>query len=68
LNTQTPSASYARLSTRDIAAEAGVNHALVHYYYGTKDQLVIASLEEANRSLVARQERMYHAPGGSAEK
>lgn len=59
---------YARLSTRDIAAEAQVNHAMVHYYFGTKDKLVIAALDEANQSLVARQERMYRAPGGFAEK
>jgi AcrR family transcriptional regulator len=59
---------YARLSTRDIAAEAHVNHAMVHYYFGTKDKLVIAALDEANRALVARQERMYHMPGGFAEK
>ncbi len=59
---------YAGLSTREIAAEAGVNHALVHYYFGTKDRLVIAALDEANRALIARQERMYAAPGGFAEK
>ncbi len=59
---------YFRLSTRDIAAEAGVNHALVHYYFGTKDQLVVAALDQANRALVVRQERMYSAPGGFAEK
>jgi AcrR family transcriptional regulator len=59
---------YAGLSTREIAAEAGVNHALVHYYFGTKDRLVIAALDEANSGLIARQERMYAAPGGFAEK
>lgn len=59
---------YARLSTRDIAAEAGVNHALVHYYFGAKDRLVVAALDEANRSLITRQERMYGSPGGFAEK
>ncbi len=59
---------YARLSMRDVAAEVGVNHAMVHYYFGTKDQLVIAALDEANRALIARQERMYAAPGGFAAK
>lgn len=59
---------YARLSTRQIAAEAGVNHALIHYYFGTKDQLVLAVLDEANRGLLARQSGMYDAPGGFAEK
>lgn len=59
---------YIRLSTREIAAEAEVNHALVHYYFGTKDQLVIIALDEANRALIERQERMYAAPGGFAAK
>lgn len=59
---------YARLSMRDVAAEVGVNHAMVHYYFGTKDQLVIAALDEANRALIARQERMYAASGGFAAK
>ena len=59
---------YARLSTRQIAAEAGVNHALIHYYFGTKDRLVLAVLDDANRQLLARQSDMYDAPGGFAEK
>lgn len=59
---------YAKLSTREIAREAGVNHALIHYYFGTKDKLVMAALDEANRRLTARQRKMYAAPGGYAEK
>jgi AcrR family transcriptional regulator len=59
---------YARLSTRTIAAEAGVNHALIHYYFGTKDRLVMAALDEANRHLLDRQGRMYRGPGGFADK
>ncbi|GAC1518673.1 MAG: hypothetical protein NVS2B16_24240 [Chloroflexota bacterium] len=59
---------YAGLSTREIAAEAGVNHALIHYYFGTKDRLVIAALDDANNQLLERQTRMYESPGGFAEK
>jgi AcrR family transcriptional regulator len=59
---------YARLNTRDIATEAGVNHALIHYYFGTKEKLVIAVLDDANRRLIARQNEMYGSPGGFAEK
>ena len=59
---------YAKLSTRTIAAEARANHALIHYYYGTKDKLVMAALDEANRRLLDRQQRLYQSPGGFADK
>jgi AcrR family transcriptional regulator len=59
---------YAALSMREIAKDAGVNHALIHYHFRTKDQLVVAVLDEANRQLLERQQRMYRGPGGFAEK
>ena len=59
---------YAALSTREIAKDAGLNHALINYHFGTKDQLVIEVLDEANRQLLARQQRMYAQAGGFAEK
>jgi AcrR family transcriptional regulator len=59
---------YAALSTREIARDAGVNHALINYHYRSKDQLVIAVLDEANRQLLERQHRLYRSPGGFAEK
>ena len=36
---------FARTSVRAIAAEAGVDPALVHHYFGTKDELFVAALE-----------------------
>ena len=45
-----------------------MNHALINYHFRTKDQLVIAVLDEANRQLLARQQQMYRGPGGFAEK
>lgn len=59
---------YAALSTREIAKDAGVNHALINYHFGSKDRLVIEVLDEANRQLLERQQRMYAQPGGFAEK
>jgi AcrR family transcriptional regulator len=59
---------YSALSVREIGKEAGVNHALVNYYFGTKDRLVIEVLDAANRRLLDRQQRMYDSEGGFAEK
>ena len=65
---QLASKGYAALSMREIAKDAGVNHALINYYFRTKDQLVIAVLDEANRQLLQRQEGMYEGQGGFADK
>lgn len=59
---------YASLSVRDIARDAGVNHALISYYFGGKDRLVIAVLDDANRRLLQRQQHLYGEPVGFAEK
>jgi AcrR family transcriptional regulator len=59
---------YAALSMREIAKVAGVNHALINYHFRSKDELVIAVLDAANRELLARQQRLYAAPGDFAAK
>ncbi|MGZ6029638.1 MAG: TetR/AcrR family transcriptional regulator [Myxococcaceae bacterium] len=59
---------YAALSMREIAKDAGVNHALINYHFRTKDQLVMDVLDESNRQLLQRQQQMYRGPGGFAEK
>lgn len=65
---QLTTVGYAALSIREIAKDAGVNHALINYHFRSKDQLVIAVLDEANRQLLERQQRMYSAPATFAEK
>ncbi len=59
---------YSALSTREIAKDAGVNHALISYHFHGKDPLVIAVLDEANRQLLQRQQAMYAQPGDFAHK
>ncbi|MCC2675501.1 MAG: hypothetical protein K0R58_2448 [Ramlibacter sp.] len=59
---------YAAMSVREIGKDAGVNHALINYHFKSKDELVIAVLDEANRRLLTRQRRLYESPGRYAEK
>ena len=61
-------AGYAGLNVRDIAKDAGVNHALIGYHFQGKQQLVLAVLDEANRQLLERQERMYGQPASVGDK
>jgi AcrR family transcriptional regulator len=65
------------VSVRQIAAAAGVNHALVHRYFGTKDEMVAAILlaegeamsalgrpdADAGTSLAALRQVLLHALG-----
>lgn len=41
------------MTVRDVAARAGVNHALIHRHYGTKDALIRAVVTEESRRLGA---------------
>jgi AcrR family transcriptional regulator len=49
----------AALSTRSVGAEAGVNLSLIHYYFGSRDGLLLAILEQIDADLLARQRAMY---------
>ena len=51
---------YAQLSTRSIAETAGVPLSQIHYHFGSKQDLVLAVLEDENRRLLERQEEMFH--------
>ena len=50
---------HAGLTTRKVAEEAGVNHGLVHYYFGSMHQLLAQVLERFTTQLIARQRAMY---------
>ena len=50
---------YAGISTRVVAKEAGVNHGLVHYYFGSMENLLFQVLERFTDRLIERQRAMY---------
>jgi AcrR family transcriptional regulator len=59
---------YAGISTRRLADEAGVNHGLVHYYFGSNENLLVRALERFTERLVERQRELYAADLPFVEK
>src|SRR5881227_3173307 len=59
---------HAGISTRRLAAEAGANQGLVHYYFGSIDELFVQVLERFTALLVARQREMYAGDAPFIEK
>ncbi|HUB98268.1 MAG TPA: TetR family transcriptional regulator [Solirubrobacterales bacterium] len=58
----------AGISTRQLAAESGQNHGLVHYYFGSVDELLLQTLERFTERILARQRELYGAEAPFAEK
>ena len=52
---------YAGVTTRRVAEEAGANKGLVHYYFGSMENLLVRVLERFTERLIARQRAMYAA-------
>lgn len=52
---------YAGVTTRAVAHEAGVNNGLVHYYFGSMENLLVRVLERFSERLLSRQRAMYEA-------
>jgi AcrR family transcriptional regulator len=50
---------YAGITTRRLAEEAGANHGLVHYYFGSMENLLARVLERFTDRLIERQRAMY---------
>jgi AcrR family transcriptional regulator len=59
---------YAGITTRRLADEAGVNNGLVHYYFGSNENLLVRALERFTEGLIARQRELYAADMPFVEK
>jgi AcrR family transcriptional regulator len=52
---------YSGITTRRLAEEAGLNHGLVHYYFGSIENVLVRTLERFTERLIERQRAMYAA-------
>ena len=59
---------HAGITTRGLAEAAGVNHGLVHYYFGSNENLLARALERFTERLIARQRELYAADVPFLEK
>src|SRR5215470_14497879 len=59
---------YAGVTTRALAAEAGANPGLVHYYFGSIEEVMLRVLNRFTGRLIARQRAMYSADVPFLEK
>jgi len=53
---------HAGLTVRSVAERAGVNQGLVHYYFGSMEELLLQTLERFTDRLIARQRALYEGP------
>jgi AcrR family transcriptional regulator len=56
------SVGHAGITTRAVAEEARANHGLVHYYFGSMENLLARVLERFTERMIERQRTMYSAP------
>ena len=59
---------HAGITTRRLADAAGVNHGLVHYYFGSNENLLVRALERFTERLLVRQRELYAADEPFVEK
>jgi TetR/AcrR family transcriptional regulator len=50
---------HAQITTRRLAREADANHGLVHYYFGSMENLLARVLERFTERLIERQRQLY---------
>ncbi|MHB8467027.1 MAG: TetR/AcrR family transcriptional regulator [Acidimicrobiales bacterium] len=53
------SGGVSEITTRKVADKAGLNQALVHYHFGTMEELVLAALERVSQSVKERAKEIY---------
>ena len=59
---------HAGITTRRLAEEAGVNHGLVHYYFGSNENLLVRALERFTERMLERQRALYASDEPFQEK
>jgi TetR/AcrR family transcriptional regulator len=59
---------HAGITTRRLAEEAGVNHGLVHYYFGSNENLLARALERFTEGMIERQRELYASDEPFIEK
>jgi TetR/AcrR family transcriptional regulator len=59
---------YAGITTRRLAEEAGANAGLVHYYFGSMEEVFVRAVERFTDRLITRQREMYAADVPFIEK
>ena len=59
---------HAGITTRRLAAEANANQGLVHYYFGSIDELLAQVLDRFTDRLIERQREMYGSDAPFIEK
>jgi AcrR family transcriptional regulator len=59
---------YVGVTTRRLASEAELNQGLIHYYFGSLDEVMLQALERFTGRLIERQRAMYEADVPFIEK
>jgi len=59
---------YGAITTRKLADQAGINHGLVHYYFGSMEEVMVQVLERFTVRLIERQRAMYGSDRPFLEK
>ena len=59
---------FAAITVRSVAARAGLNRGLVHYYFSSLHELMLSTLDRFTDRLIERQTAMYSGPGPFIDK